>query len=43
MMKKFYKANPVPGSRVFEKGTGDSLGSIGDVEDNISECKEEST
>ncbi len=43
MVKKFYKANLVPGLRVCEKGGCDSLGSIGDVEDNISEGKEEST
>ncbi len=42
MVKQFYDANPVPGLWVCEKG-GDSLGSIGDVEDNISESKEEST
>ena len=43
MVTEFYKENPLPGLRVCEKGECDSLGSIGDVEDDISEDEEEST
>jgi hypothetical protein len=39
MVTEFYKANPVPGFRVCEKGECDSIGS---VEDEISDGEEES-
>ena len=37
MVTEFYKENPLPGLMVCEKGECDSLGSIGGVEDDISE------
>ena len=43
MVTEFYKENPLPGLRVCEKGECDSLGSIGGVEDDISEDDEESS
>ena len=43
MLAEFQKTNPVSGLRVCEKGECDSLGSIDDVEDDISEGIEKST
>ena len=43
MVTEFYMANTVPGLRVCEKGECDSLGSSGDVEDAMSDVKEECT
>ena len=43
MVTAFHKANPVPGLRVCEKEKCDSLGSVGDVEDDISHGEEEGT
>ncbi len=43
MVTEVNKANPVSGLRVCEKEECDSLGSIDDVEDDISEGIEKST
>jgi hypothetical protein len=41
MVTEFYKANPVPGFWVCEKGECDSLGSVSDVEVDFSNGEEE--